>query len=202
MLMLFGLIVFGLYVFYNQQLENAAREAARFASVNSSSSQCPVVSRLDPILSNKYESYYRCDPPERGWPDMTAAARSHVWGMNNNQVSVAACWSGFVDPLGNADALPNPPNTFSDCTIGGINPKSNPNGIACPAPATTPGSTPYKADGDDKASSIAAKDATQYPTTVSVYACFNWTPPLSGVLFVPATITLRAVVTEALQRQQ
>src|SRR6266513_2518878 len=48
MFLLMAVIVFGLFVFYNQQLENAAREAARYAAVHSSSAQCPTVSRLDP----------------------------------------------------------------------------------------------------------------------------------------------------------
>ncbi len=63
-LALFSVIVLGLYVFYNQQLENAAREAARYAVTHSSSAQCPTVSRIDPIGSIRPDSYYRCDAPE------------------------------------------------------------------------------------------------------------------------------------------
>src|SRR4051812_25690396 len=48
LMLLMAIIVFGLYVFYNQQLTNAVREAARYASVHSASAQCPTVSRLDP----------------------------------------------------------------------------------------------------------------------------------------------------------
>src|SRR5256885_2705024 len=61
MFLLMAVIVFGLFVFYNQQLENAAREAARYAAVHSSSAQCPTVSRLDPGGPNKANSYFRCD---------------------------------------------------------------------------------------------------------------------------------------------
>jgi len=48
MMLLMGIVMFGLYVFYNQQLTNAVREAARYASIHSSTAQCPTVSRLDP----------------------------------------------------------------------------------------------------------------------------------------------------------
>ena len=218
LLVLLSIIVFGLYIFYNQQLENAAREAARYASTHSASAQCPTVSRLDPVLSVQYDSYTRnCDAPEDGWPKMTDFARSRVWGMPANQVRLSACWSGLVDSSTppNADALPGPGSTFDECTINGVNPRTNPDSISCPPPATTWPSAPYKADGDDKASSMAAYRPTatptagatpapqqQYPTTVTVYVCYDWTPPMSGFLFIPQQITLRAVVTEAMERQQ
>jgi len=200
-LALFSVIVLGLFVFYNQQLENAAREAARYAAVHSTTAQCPTVSHLDPQSANRPDSYFRCDAPEDGWPRLTNAARSHVWGMASDQVSVHACWSGFVDPLNNPDAPPQPPNTFMDCTIGGIDPRLNTGAVSCPPPAASVSAT-GKADGDDKASSIAFGTGLHYPTTVTVYTCFVWTPPMGGVGILPAQITLRAVVTEALQRQQ
>ncbi len=37
---------------------------------------------------------------------------------------------------------------------------------------------------------------------VTVYACYDWRPPLAGFLLIPKTLTLRAVITEALQYQQ
>jgi hypothetical protein len=200
-LMILSIIVLGLWVFYNLQLENAAREAARYAAVHSSSAQCPTVSRLDPG-ANSAAGYFRCDAPEDQWPRMTAAGRSKVWGMASNSVRISACWSGYVDPAGNANAIPAPPNTWSDCTIGGFNPKTAPNSISCPAPATVPGTTNLKADGDDKASSLAFYNGTHFPTTITVFACYVWTPPMSGFLFVPSTITLRSVITEEMQRQQ
>jgi hypothetical protein len=203
---IFGILVYGLYAFYGQQLENAAREAARYAAIHSSTAQCPTVSRLDPQV-DKPQGWFRCDSPELGWPEMTTTLRAKIWGMSPSQVSMAACWSGYVDPNDNYDALPQAPNVFTDCTINRINPKTDADGIACPAPTTigsafaAPG---QKADGDDKASSLAVAvgNNTHYPTTVTVYACFNWRPPLSGLLLMPNQITLRAVITEALQRQQ
>jgi hypothetical protein len=200
-MLVLSLLVFGIWIFYNQQLENAAREAARYAAVHSTSAQCPTVSRLDPG-TNGANSYYRCDAPEDGWPRMTDAARSKVWGMPSNAVGVSACWSGFVDASGNANALPQPPNTWVDCTIGGKDPKTASDTINCPAPSTVGGSTNLKADGDDKSSSLAFYNGTHFPTTVTVYTCYTWTPPLSGFIFVPQTITLRAVITEVMQRQQ
>lgn len=202
MLVLFSVVGFGLYQFYSTQTANAAREAARYAAVHSNSAQCPTVSRLNPIASNQQDSYFRCDPPERGWPRMTARARSFVWGMDPATVSLAACWSGYVSPSGQADALPVDPATFTDCTIGGVNPKSNPGALACPAPTTVPGSSTSTADGDDKASSLAFVNGAHYPTTVTVYACFDWSPPFAGFIFIPETMTIRAVATEAMQRQQ
>jgi hypothetical protein len=202
MFLLMAVIVFGLFVFYNQQLENAAREAARYAAVHSTSAQCPTVSRLDPTGPNKANSYYRCDAPEDGWPRMTAAGRSKVWGMSQAGVSLTACWSGYVDPAGNADAAPVSPNVMTNCTMNAVDPRTNPNGLACPAPATIPGTSTTKADRDDKASALAYANTIAYPTTITVYACYRWTPPMSGFLFIPQTVTLRAVITEAMQRQQ
>jgi hypothetical protein len=211
MLMIFSVIVLGLYVFYNQQLANAAGQAARYATVHSTSALCPTVSRLDSLLLAPTNTTGRCDAPENGWPNMTAAARSSIWGMNPNQVSVIGCWSGYVDLSNNYDALPNNPNnTFTDCTMRAsaagatpVNPRTDVGLLPCPARTVGSGTTPPKADGDDKASAIAADVGnTTYPTTVTVYACFNWTPPLAGFIVIPTQVTLRAVVTEALQRQQ
>jgi hypothetical protein len=129
--------------------------------------------------------------------------------MSPNQVKLNACWSGLNDRATppNADALAaDPTAAFVDCTMGGINPRTSPDSLPCPA--TTSGSRfpvdDAKADGDDKASDIAVAPGnnTAYPTTVTVYTCFLWTPPMAGFVFIPNQITLRAVVTEALQRQQ
>jgi hypothetical protein len=228
-LLLFGVVSYGLYVFYNQQLSNAAREGARYAAVHSVTAQCPTVSQLDPIktLQPPDDVYWRCDAPENGWPNMTAAARSKVWGMAPGQVSLTACWSGFVDqnPASPSylqrDLRPTAANAvFTDCTISGVDPQSQPAQLPCPAPVTTPATNPNRlsalADRDDKASSLAVVGGstgadTHYPTTVTVYTCFNWKPPLAGVGFkvpwgswslgMPQTIAIRAVITEALQRQ-
>ena len=210
MLVLFSVITFGLYVFYNQQLESAAREAARYAAIHSSTAQCPTVSRINPTLTNRPDSYFRCDAPEDGWPRMTQAARDRIWGMASNQVSVGACWSGLVDGSTppNADALPTTAGAvFRDCTMGGVDPKSRPDLLSCPAPTTLASASGVdggKADGDDKASNIAAtvSNNVHYPTTVTVYACFVWRPPMAGFIFIPSEITLKAIATESLQRQQ
>ena len=63
---------------------------------------------------------------------------------------------------------------------------------------------PKKADGDDKASDIAVAVGNNlpYPTTVTVYTCFVWHPPMAGFVVIPSSITIRAVLTEALQRQR
>ncbi len=202
LLVVLSLVIVGLWIFYSQQLANAAREGARYAAVHSTSSQCPTVSRLDPTGPNQATGYYRCDAPEAGWPRMTARARSFVWGLDATAVSIAACWSGYVTPASQADALPQSPNTFRDCTIGTVSPSTNAGALACPAAATIAGSTTSKADGDDKASSLAYANGTHYPTTVTVYACMTWRPPLAGFLLVPSTIVIRQVATETMQRQQ
>ena len=202
MLLLMTIVVFGLFVFYNQQLENVAREAARYSAVHSTSAQCPTVSRLDPTGPNMANSYFRCDAPEDGWPRMVDAGRSKAWGMSTSGISIGACWSGYVDSMGNADALPASSNALTGCTINRVDPRTHPDNLACPVAATIGGTTTAKADGDDKASSLAFANGTAYPTTITVYACYRWTPPLSGFLFIPSTITLRAVITESMQRQQ
>ena len=225
LLLLFALITFGLYVFYNQQLANAAREAARYAAVHSSTAQCPTVSQLDPRsdMLPPTGTYWRCDPPERGWPKMTEHARAYIWGMAPDQASLSACWSGYVDPgtLQRDQSTSTPGVAFTDCWIGGVDPRTNPSALLCPAPVTIPSSDPNRetatADGDDKASSVAVVAGstgadTHFPTTVTVYTCFNWQPPFAGVGFevpwgtwsigMPDTIKLQAVVTEVLQRQQ
>ena len=49
---------------------------------------------------------------------------------------------------------------------------------------------------------MTADPGLHVPTTVTVYTCFVWTPPMAGFVFIPNQVTLRAVITEALQRQQ
>jgi hypothetical protein len=201
LMLLVAIIVFGLYVFYNEQLANATREAARYAAVHSSTAQCPTVSWLDPPSQIKPKSYSRCDAPESGWSlGLTASGRSKVWGMAPSQVQFWACWSGFIDANGNYDALPvdpttHAPNTFTPCTMRDVNPQTDPSDLPCPT---------VTVKGDDTASDTAAdvSNNAAYPTTVTVYGCVNWTPPLAGFIFMPSQITLRSVVTEALQRQQ
>ena len=112
-------------------------------------------------------------------------------------MSLSACWSGYRDAAGAADApavdpATSLPNTFHHCTIGGTNPLTNASALPCPAPLTSV--------GDDQASSLAS--ATHGTNRVVVYMCYRWTPPMAGFLLIPSTITMRAVLSEAIERQQ
>jgi hypothetical protein len=185
-LALLSVITLGLGIFYQAELTNAARQAARYAAIHSSTAQCPTTSWRTPQAPPL--SYYACDPPT-SWPGMKAAARSAVWGLDPNAVSVAACWSGYVDPgiPGSYDYPAAPPNVYAQCTMAGQNPITDQGALACPAPATVA--------GDDTASNRPGSDVT-------VYVCYQWTPPMAGFVLIPSTVTLRAVVTELVQRQQ
>jgi hypothetical protein len=196
-----GVIVLGMGVFYQQQLANAAREAARYAVVHSATSDCPTVSWLEPDVSLQPGSYYSCDPPPT-WPYMTAYARSAVFGMSRSSVHIAACWSSYwtKDNLGNwaAHDAPPPSSTsstptyFRQCTIAGQDPRANVSALACPATTTLADDT-----GSDHASSTGI-NANQ----VTAYACYEWRPPLAGFLLIPQVVHLRAVVTQGLEYQQ
>lgn len=193
-MVVFGMISLGLWVFYQQQLSNAAREAARYAAIHSSSAQCPTVSHIDPQAPPT--SYFRCDSPEdpRGsWWRMVDAGRSAVWGMNPDSVSIVACWSGYVDGGGN-DAPPGLPGaTYAPCTISGADAETSVSGLPCPVSA---------ANTSDTASDVSYANGTTYQTRVTAYACFNWSPPMAGFLLIPSTVTIRAGLTEIVQRQQ
>lgn len=210
MLLLTGIIIFGIGVFYQQQLTNAARETARFASIHSATSQCPTTSWIEPALNrlpNDFEltNYQTCDPPDLRWPEMTSHARSKVFGLDAAAVHFAACWSGYWDDhpteYWDAPAIDpeDGPNEFRECTVGGINPRTHSGDISCPPPltedwTTTPG------DGDDKASNLAFSGA-RTTNQVTVYACYVWSPPFISS-FTGGNVTMRAVVTEAMQHQQ
>lgn len=209
-MMLVGIITLGIGVFYQQQVTNAAREAARFAALNSATAQCPTVPQLpyDPQGTYKPLSYTRCDRPENGWPRMTAAGRNVIFGLPANQIVIEACWSGYRSGGGSGswDAAPpgtydygGTPITFSEtdnvfvqCSIGGVDPTAASGSIPCsPGIATT-----------DQAS--AASEAVGRPVgnRITAYACYVWNPPMAGFLLIPEAVTLRGVVTEAIQRQQ
>jgi hypothetical protein len=214
-LMVAGIVTLGTGVFYQQQLTNAAREAARYAAIHSETSQCPTISNLDPHLSMLPPDTVDndCDPPHLRWPEMTSHARSQVWGINRPDVHVAACWSGYWDnDTGGYDAAPakpppdGTPNEFRTCTIGGRDPATETSQISCPPPLTTA--------TDDTASSLAHSSIST-ANQVTVYACYNWSPPFGGLGFpvpcesgwctaeiIPSVTTLRAVITEAMQHQQ
>lgn len=200
MLLLFSIIVIGLGVFYQQEIASAARDAARYAAIHSSTAVCPTVSTIDPRDYGALvpDSYFACDRPADSWPRMTAAAMSNLWAIPPSAVSIVACWSGYKTVAGVPNALPEPPNTFVDCTMRAVDgmqvaPQSNPAALACPIAA---------GQVADTASDLAYYSGTHYPTTVTVYACFNWKPPMGGFLFLPSQVTLRGVATEVLQRQQ
>ena len=214
---LFGIVILGIGIFYQQQVTNAAREAARYAAVNSATSICPTVSRLDPgppgvvdpvsgrVAANtgKPLSYTRCDDPANGWPGMVGRARSLIFGFSPASLRVAACWSGYATNSpgsGSYDAAP--PNTdpnvtgqqWAQCQIGGQDPTVNPSQIGCDAALV--GST------IDTASDASERAGITVGNRVTALACYVWTPPLAGFLFIPPQITLRGVITEAIQRQQ
>lgn len=203
MSVIFGIIVFGMWVFYQQQLTNVAREGARFAAIHSSGALCPTSSWRDPAAS-LWTYPFHCDGPNHPadsypWPKMTAHARSFAWGLNTNVIHINACWSGYrrsgFSSTTNADYPPmyedgvNPPvpNDFIQCTIDGIDPVTNSQTLGCRARMTTA--------ADDPASNLRGNQVT-------VYACFVWSPPLAGVLMIPPSITMKAVITEVIHRQQ
>jgi hypothetical protein len=213
-MVLIGIIVLGIGVFYQQELTNVAREAARYAAIHSATAQCPTVSNLEP--DPPPQSYYRCDPPDTNWPQMTSFARERAFGLPPDGILFSACWSGYwYDPNSDGDfsdadydappaALPSgPPNPFRYCTIpsdvGGtivdVNPRTDPEQIRCTSPM------PMTGVPNDMASSMSAFNSI-IANEVTVFACFNWAPPGAGFLLIPETVTLRAVITETLQYQQ
>src|SRR5512142_3194349 len=147
MTVLFGTISLGLYVFYSQEVTNAAREAARYAAIHSSTAQCPTVSWRDPQLP--LNSYYRCDSPDDSantWPAMTAFARSKVWGINPASVMVNACWSGYVGQGGSGPTYDQTAGTgtYRQCMIATIDPVASAGTLPCQSALTR--------SGDDTAS--------------------------------------------------
>jgi len=93
---IFGIIVLGIGAFYQQQLTNAARQGARYASIHSATSQCPTVSNLPPDISPlpAPNQYFACDQPSTRWPLMLAAARDKIFGLDRSAVRTTACWYG------------------------------------------------------------------------------------------------------------
>jgi hypothetical protein len=210
-MLLFGIVILGIGVFYQQQLTNAAREAARYASVHSATAAEPTVSKLDPkdgaLGAYKPLSYVEYDRPSESWPHMTAAARSLVFGLDARAINVAACWSGYIDnATGQFDAPPDGlevdisgttvtyDTIFTRCTIDGRDPSTDSNRIAC---NNTLASTTV-----DYASDMSEGTGKPVANTVTAYACYTWSPPLAGFLLIPSTVTLRAVITEPIERQQ
>ncbi|MEO8462001.1 MAG: TadE family protein [Chloroflexota bacterium] len=204
LMLIFGIISLGLWVFYQQQVTNVAREAARYAAIHSSTAICPTASWRDPNAppATYPLSPYHCDGPAQVWPNMTSHARNSVWGTNPALVNVKACWSGYVRPDvtvptdGNYSAMPiadHPPsendaaNQFVQCYIQGVNPVSDQTSLPCDTVATSASNDPASDIPDNQ---------------VTVYACMPWSPPLAGFLLIPPSVTLKAIVTEVIHRQQ
>jgi len=207
-MVLFGIIVLGIGVFYQQQLTNAAREAARYAAIHSATAVCPTTGDYDP--QSPPTTYPRlttpggCDRKIMGWPRMTASARDAVFGLSTADVKVSACWSGYRKDNATG-AIDSPPpgdytsvgigvinSVFVQCTIDGADPTADPSAIGCRDGLPT----------TDQASSMSESFEVPIANTVTAYACYVWTPPLAGFLLIPETVTLRGVITEAMQRQQ
>jgi hypothetical protein len=211
-MILTGIIVLGIIVFYNQQMTNAAREAARFASIGSASAQCPVNSHLrppnvDPLTGHTGAlgpppSYVDCDPPP--WPKMVAFARSKVFGVNPASVHISACWSGYRTST-QYDAPPpgtylinnvstNVQSSWAPCQIDGVlqDQTGNTSAIRCQDGLPT----------IDTASDMSEDPTRIVANRVTAYACMSWSPPMAGFLLIPQTVTLRAVISEPIQRQQ
>jgi hypothetical protein len=201
-MVLTGIIVFGIGVFYQQQIANAAREAARYAAIHSATALCPTEGSLQPASPPQTYPLTGCDTKALGWPQMTARARDATFGLTRSQVRVAACWSGYrmVAPPNAYDAPP--PGTYAvigtvdsvfvQCAIDGADPTQDPSAIGCANGLPT----------TDQASALSESKANIVANTVTAYACYVWTPPLAGFLLIPPAITMRAVATEAIQRQQ
>ena len=207
LMLIFGIISIGLWVFYQQQLENVAREAARYAAIHSSTAICPTASWRDPNAppASYPAAPFHCDGPAAGWPNMVAHARNSVWGTDPAGVEINACWSGYVLPTVDVGSFPDysaaagfpiadhPPeeagaaNQFVQCTIGGFDPTTESASLGCASGMTTA--------ADDPASDLAGNQVT-------AYACFAWAPPLAGFLLIPSSITMKAIITEVIHRQQ
>ena len=230
-MVLFGIIVLGIGVFYHQQVTNAAREASRYAALHSATARCPTVSNLPPdvALLPLPNSYSECDAPDARWPFMTAAARSHLYGLPATDVQLTACWSGYWtrDTSGawaaHDEIALNPDgsqNEFRECTVpvygwcpgasGAstahvINPRTSID-PSCPGADKTvrvdcSRQFPLTTIADDMASSYAKSDGRN-ANQVTVLTCYPWRPPLAGFLLIPETVNLVGVITEALEYQQ
>lgn len=202
LMVLVGIIVFGIGVFYHQQLSNAAREAARFASIHSATALCPTEGTLQPASPPESYPVTGCDSKAAGWPFLTPHARAATHGLPRSEVKIAACWSGYQDngtgardapPPGTYDApIGTVSSTFIQCHIDGVDPTLDASGIDCRDGLPT----------TDQASAISESKGRTVANTVTAYACYVWQPPMAGFLLIPAQVTLRAVATEAIQRQQ
>jgi hypothetical protein len=209
-MLLVGIITLGIGVFYHQQLTNAAREAARYASIHSATAKCPVASTLAPKSPPLTYPTGGCDRPSDSWPEMTTAGRRLVFGLPRNDVKIAACWSGYQErdpitglpdpakydaaPPGDYDVVGTVDSEFVQCQIDGDYPTLDPSGIGC--------NDALNGTTVDQASDLSEAPGRIVANTVTAYACYVWSPPLAGFLLIPENVTLRAVVTEPIERQQ
>jgi hypothetical protein len=222
-MVLFGIVVLGIGIFYQQQVTNVAREAARYAAIHSATALRPTVGNLDPddedppgslqygtYASQLPDTYVRWDTPANQWADTTAHARGYLFGIPRSSVHISLCWSGYRNataPGVFTGAFDAPaPGTYTiggsditfttgfvQCQIDGQDPLANPGAIRCQAGLTT----------KDEASSMSEANPHRYvANTVTAFACYEWRPPAAGFLVLPQVITLRAVITEPIQRQQ
>jgi hypothetical protein len=207
-MVVFGIIVLGIGLFYQQQVVNAARETARYAAIHSATSECPTSSWRDVNLGmvpdpSVLSANADCDPAATQWPLMQAHGREKAgFGFVKSDLHFAACWSGYTEaatgaydapPFAGSSGSPVPNVPPEPCTLGGIDPVANTSALPCPPPTTVL--------ADDKASNLAASSLGT-SNQVTVYACYDWSPPLAGFLLIPDTVTLRATITEILQHQR
>jgi len=227
-MVLVGIIVLGFGVFLQQEVTNVAREGARFAVLHSATAQCPTVSNKAPNLGlmSVPNNYYPCDPPDRRWPFMTAAARENVFAMNRAALRITACWSGYwrKDTNGNwppdgYDQPPAPGNDFRECTLPvyGWSPGQDSEVVPAAVHTINPrtgrdaGGNHIKIDcsqdfplttaANDMASNFSASGGNN-ANQVTVLACYQWSPPLAGFLLIPSTVVQTGVISEAMQYQQ
>lgn len=207
-MVLFGIVVLGIGVFYQQQLANAAREGARFASVHSATADCPTTSSKVPDYSKVPAGFSVdfCDSYTQSWPKMTPHTKAHIAGIPPANVHLSACWSGYVDSsTGQYDApppgeypdpitgLPTPVvSTWAPCLIDGSDPSSALGSIGCEAGLAR----------TDTASNLSDSDVANVANRVTVYVCYRWRPPMAGFLLIPNEVVLRAESTEPIERQQ
>ena len=225
-MVLVGIIVLGFGLFLQQEVTNVAREAARYAVLHSATAQCPTVSNNPPNLGLMPvpNNYFPCDPPDRRWPFMTAHSREKVFAVDRNSLRITACWSGYwnKDTSGNwagSDQPPGLPNEFRECTVPvfGWSSGQNPDIDAATLHTINP-RTGRDAGGDqiridcsqafpltttanDMASNFS-QSSGKSANTVTVLACYQWSPPLAGFLLIPRTVVLTGVISEAMEYQQ
>lgn len=214
-MVLFGIIILGIGIFYQQQVTNAAREAARWAAVHSATADCPTTGSLHPSSidpESGFSGAYAAVEPMTYIPDLSATcyddwqpmrawASGRLLGLPGNAVNISACWSSYWDPATAHFDAP-PPGTYptlgtfntvwEQCTIGGQDPTADPRSIGCTSSLAT----------DDSGSAMSEGPGVTIANRVTAYACYAWSPPLAGFLLIPSEVVLRGVITEPIQRQQ